>query len=565
MAERDERPQFTPDKQPKRSVPPDPRLKAAESVKTSPLTIAGKVAGWVGLVAVVAGMIWTGVARGLTVGPKVVFVIAALAIAFWLATNINAVIQQVRARGFQAVLSSVLFTVLIIGIIGMANYIAGRHHILRADWSEAKLHSLAPGTLQIIKNLDAPVTITAFFGPDYYNSQKLRDLLREYEIQSSKIHVQIYDPMVDLEKVEEYNRPYEGTIFVEAGDRREEVQGGTEEQLSSAILAATTGEKTKVYLLSGHGEQNIEASGEKGASVLKRYLENEQYQVQSLTLATQEDPQVPSDCAVLAIVGAKQPLLDKEKKAISEYVEQGGNLFLALATPPAPDFSFLLEGYGVMPMKGIVVDPARALQGNPQVPVVAQHEGHDIVRDLSMVALPTCIAFEVSSPAPPPASPGAPQPPSGPATAIMESTGRAWLETSSSGAVEKDADEPGGPLTLAVAIDTGQQQEPQLPGQPPPPDSDGSGSRIVAIGDYDFIRDDLYHIGLRSNVFLATSSIAWLTSNEKLVTIPPQEEPDRSMPLVSGQKTLAILISAVIVPVLVLVIGGIIWWRRRGT
>ncbi|MFO7947285.1 MAG: Gldg family protein [Armatimonadota bacterium] len=564
MAERDERPKISPTQQNERSVPPDPRLKAAESVKSSPLTVAGKIAGWVGLVAIVGAMIWTGVARGLTPGPKIVFGIAALTIAFWLATNINAVIQQVRARGFQAVLNSVLFTVLIVGIIGMANYIAGRHHIFRADWSEAKLHSLAPGTVKIINNLEEPVTITAFFGSDYYNAQKLRDLLREYEIKSSKITVQIYDPMLDLEKVEEYGRPYEGTIFVEAGERREEVQGGTEEQLSSAILAATTGEKTKVYFLTGHGEQNIETSGEKGASVLKRYLENEQYEVQSLALATQEEPEVPADCAVLAIVGAKQPLLDREKKAISRYVEQGGNLFLALATPPAPDFAFLLETYGVTPLKGIVVDPGQSLQGNPQVPVVVQHEGHDIVRDLSMVALPTCIAFEVTSPAPPPARPGAPPPPSGPATAIMETTGRAWLETSGSGAVEKDPDEPSGPLALGVAIDTGQEQQPQIPGQPPP-DSDGSGSRIVAVGDYDFIRDDLYRIGLRSNVFLATSSIAWLTSNEKLVTIPPQEEPDRSMPLVSGQRTLAVIISAVLIPVLVLVVGGIVWWRRRGT
>lgn len=118
---------------------------------------------------------------------------------------------------------------------------------------------------------------------------------------------------------------------------------------------------------------------------------------------------------------------------------------------------------------------------------------------------------------------------------------------------------------MAVAIDTGKKKNPRMPQQPQQSESDRPSTRIVAVGDYDFIRDDLYKIGLRSNIFLATSSFAWLTSNEKLVSIPPQEEPDRSMPLASGQKNLAIIISAVIIPLLVLVVGGIVWWRRRGT
>lgn len=288
MAERDDRPEAYTAGEDDRHVPSDPRLEAAESVKTAPITVAGKVSGWIGLVAFVVALVWAGVANGLTMGPKVSLIVAGVAIAFWLATNINAVVQQVRARGFQAVLNSVLFTILIIGIIGMANYIAGRHHMFRADWSEAKLHSLAPGTQKILDNLDENVTMTAFFGSDYRNSQKLRSLLREYEINSPKIDLRIYDPMVDREKVEEYDRPYEGTVFVEAGGRREKVQGGSEEQISSAILAATTGEKTQVYFLTGHGEQSIQASGKKGASVLKRYLENEQYAVDQLPLATQD-------------------------------------------------------------------------------------------------------------------------------------------------------------------------------------------------------------------------------------------------------------------------------------
>jgi ABC-type uncharacterized transport system involved in gliding motility auxiliary subunit len=174
--------------------------------------------------------------------------------------------------------------------------------------------------------------------------------------------------------------------------------------------------------------------------------------------------------------------------------------------------------------------------------------------------LPTVMAFEIDSPEP--AMPGTPPPAQRPA-ALLDSTGSAWLERSSSGPIGQDPDRKTGPLTMAVAVDLSEEPEPQAyPGAPPPPSIE-AGGRIVAIGDYDFVRDDLYQLGLRSNVFLATSSIGWLARSERLITIPPQEPPDRTMMLATAQRNLAILISTVLIPVLVLLTGLFVWWRRR--
>ena len=544
----------------RRAVPPDPRLVAAETARLSPLAVAGKVAGWVGAAALLVALFWVGITKQMTITPKVLLALGLVAVGFWVVTTITVVVQQVRARGFQAVLSSMLFTLFIIGIVVMINYIAGRHSIFRADWSEAKLGSLHAGSLEIVRSLDQDVTITAFVSPDYYAADHLRRLLREYEIHSSRVKLHMYDTKLALEKVEEYGRPYDGTVFVESGDRKEEVQGGTEEQISSAIMAVTTGQKTTVYFLTGHGELQVDAFGEQGLTVLKRYLENEQYEVKSLSLATEKEPRVPDDCAVLAIVGARQKPMEHEMKAISSYLSEGGNLWLALASPPAPDFAELLTPHGVRPLEGFVMDPARSLQGNPQVPAVLQPEGHDIVNGLTMVALPTVMAFEID--APEPAMPGAP-PPAGRPQVLLESTASAWLETSTSGPIGQDPDRRMGPLAMAVALDLSSASEPPpYPGAPEPP-VDDSGGRIVAIGDFDFVRDDLYQAGLQSNVFLATSSIGWLARSERLITIPPHEPPDRTMVLATTQKNLAILISAVFIPVLVLLTGLFVWWRRR--
>ena len=549
------------------TMPSDPRLVAAEAVAVSPLMLAGKIAGWVGLAALIVGLFWTGITKAMGTGPKVLLIMGVVGLACWLAMNVTAVVAQVRARGVQAVLNSVLFTAFVIGIIVMANYVAGRHHVFRADWSEAKLHSLSEGTLDIARSLDKDVTITAFLSPDYPGFDQIRTLLAEYEIHGKRISLNVYDPALAITKVEEFKPTSNGSIFVECGERKEEVQLATEEKISSAILAVTTGEKTKAYFLTGHGEQSLDAYGEKGLKWLKTYLENEQYAVESLSLMTQEQPEVPGDCAVLAIIGAKQDLLEKEETAVRQYVEQGGNVFIAVASPPAPDFAELLAPYGVRPLVGLVMDPASGLWGNAQVPMVAPDEyAHEIVKKLNGVALPTTIAFEVETPEPPMPGPGAPPPPPSVATAILESSGYSWLETSTSGTVTKDADEKTGPLTMAVAIDLSlaDQQPPPYPGAPPMPDeSDVRKGRLVVVGDYDFVRDDLYDRGLQENIFLATASFSWLARNDKLVTIPPHEPMDRTLVLGTAQKNLAVVISAVVIPLMVLAAGIVMWWRRR--
>ena len=548
------------------TMPSDPRLVAAEAVAVSPLMLAGKIAGWVGLAALIVGLFWTGITKAMGTGPKVLLIMGVVGLACWLATNVSAVVAQVRARGVQAVLNSVLFTAFVIGIIVMANYIAGRHHMFRADWSEAKLHSLSEGTLDIVRNLDKDVTITAFLAPGGPSDQT-RTMLGEYEIHGKRIKLKVYDPALAITKVEEFKPMSSRSIFVECGERKEEIQVATEEKISSAILAVTTGEKTKAYFLTGHGEQSLDAYGEKGLKWLKTYLENEQYAVESLSLMTQEQPEVPGDCAVLAIIGAKQALLENEKTAVRQYVEQGGNVFIAVASPPAPDFADLLEPYGVRPLTGMVMDPASGLWGNADVPMVAPEEyAHEIVKKLNGVALPTTIAFEVERPEPPMPGPGAPPPPPSVATAILESSGYSWLETSTSGTVTKDADEKTGPLTMAVAIDLSlaDQQPPPYPGAPPMPDeSDVRKGRLVVVGDYDFVRDDLYDRGLQENIFLATASFSWLARNDKLVTIPPHEPMDRTLVLGTAQKNLAVVISAVVIPLMVLAAGIVMWWRRR--
>jgi len=546
----------------------DPRLMALPSEAMTVVAFYGRLAGWAGSVLLLAALFMAMIAKTLNRMPiKVVGILALLCIAFWVYSNIHQLVVAVRTRGVQSALNSALFSVFILAILVVLNYIGLRHEVFRADLTKSKQYSLSDQTLKIVKGLDKKVTITAFISQEQYNSDKLRRLLHMYEVAGgSKLAVKIYDFKTDIDKAQEYGARFDGTMYIESGEegakRKEEIQGGTEEQITSAILAATTGQKTRICLLTGHGEIGVEGGGPDKPSLgmLKSILQNQQYQLDSLNLFTQAKPQVPTDCKLLIIAGAKYAPTAKEMAAISQYLDQGGNLWLLLEPPPAPDFADLLKAHGVTPLAGVVTDtdPYSSAEGNPTI-LAAHPQEHDTTGPLQTVVLPTSIAFDVQESAPPPSMPGAPPPPS-------SDKAKAILKTSDVASV-KGISGRRGPFAVAVAIDESPPPPPQMPGQEPQEQSPAERkARLLVVGDSDFITDTfLPNLGglSRQNLAFASMSVNWLVKNEKLVSIPPKEPDDRPYSVTDAQRRFTWVLTAGIVPLLIIIAGVLVWWRRR--
>lgn len=536
------------------------------SEQMATLAYYGRLSGWAGAILLLVTLFWISVVKSLNRLPiKVLGIIALLGLAFWIYTNIHQLILSIRTRGVQSALNSGLFSLFILGIIVLINYIGYRHEVFRVDLSKGRQYSLAEQTVEILKKLDKPVTITAFISNEYYNEEKLRRLLREYDLRGgSKLEVRFYDFKTDIDKVQEYGARFDGTMYVETGSgdnkRKEEIQGGTEEQITSAILAVTTGEKTRICVLTGHGEATPDGGGpdKPGFSMLKSILQNQQYKVDTLNLLTQKDPQVPSDCKLLIIAGPRYAPTKKEMDAINKYVDQGGNVFLLLEPPPAPDFADFLKAHGVTPLAGQVTDPMSSAEGNPQI-LATLPESHDVTRGLQFIVLPTSIAFEVQEAEPPPAMPGSPPPP--------QPKARPLLKTSEAAKVAGLSGRSG-PFTVAVAIDESPPPPPEMPGMPPQEQqSSERRARIIVVGDSDWITDNLISMlgGFgRQNLAFASMAVNWLVKNEKLVNIPPKEPPEMPFNVTDAQRRFTWLVTIGIVPLLIIATGVYVWWRRRG-
>jgi ABC-type uncharacterized transport system involved in gliding motility auxiliary subunit len=109
-----------------------------------------------------------------------------------------------------------------------------------------------------------------------------------------------------------------------------------------------------------------------------------------------------------------------------------------------------------------------------------------------------------------------------------------------------------GPLPLAVALTM------------PPEEGAESGAetRVVVVGDSDFVSDDLAAAPvLNADLFL--NMVNWIVQDEDLIAIRPREPEDRRIFLTPQQQANVFFLSLLIIPGVVVVTGISVWWSRR--
>ena len=126
---------------------------------------------------------------------------------------------------------------------------------------------------------------------------------------------------------------------------------------------------------------------------------------------------------------------------------------------------------------------------------------------------------------------------------------------------ELDRDEPNeddevGPFILGMAVRPTVKvlQELQDPNQ-------SEGPFIVAIGDSDFASNRNFYQGSNSDFFLNT--VNWLAGDVSLVDIRPKPFQFRRLVLDEDQRDWVRYSSWFLLPVAMVLIAGIVWWRRR--
>lgn len=474
--------------------------------------------------------------------------------------------------------NTVIMVGVFIAIIVLLN-LAGVTRHKRFDVTASSKFTLAPQTQRVVRELKQPVEAIGFFpnDPQYQAAQQgAKNLLEEYRYFNRKFSFKFIDPDAKPAVAKQYRVKTNGTIVFISGDRQRALLGPSEQGFTGALLEVTGVESKKIYFLSGHGERDVNNIREDGYSNARIGLIRDLYKVETLNLTL--TPEVPEDSAVLIIAGPKKALPEAETQAIQKYLKNQGKVFTLLDPNPPKEIQALLAEWGIAAGQGRIIETAAFVAPDKATPAVFRDKYPPLVitSGLDTTYYPDATSVVLTSEftrvleAQMEAQKGQKNPnalewPLAPAQyrhlvvlpAVM-TTPASWLETDPK-AEKYDRDkDTAGPLAIAAQVIAAAPLSDKAP-----PDSlrQTKLTRLILIGDSDFASNQHIQNGGNGDLFL--NSVNWLAEEEHLISIRPKPFTFRRLVVSEDASRFIRFSSLVLLPFLAIILGGIVWFRKR--
>ncbi|MBI5034611.1 MAG: GldG family protein [Chloroflexi bacterium] len=479
-------------------------------------------------------------------------VLGVLAFAVFIYARFGLVRAAVTSRSARYGSNTLLVTVAFIGIVGIIAFLSGRY-VYRFDTTANQQFTLSQMTTQVLQGLKEPVNAVAFFSTqsDPTQMRDAQDRLNEYKnINPDKFNYKFVDPDAEPQVAIDYNVQVDGTIVFERGKRRENVFQTDEQSLTNALFKVSQDTQPTIYFTTGHGEHSLDDSGDNGYSSLKGGLETNNYKTAMIDLKTVTET-MPSDITALVIGGPVSPFDPAEVQKIKDYLGKNGRVLFMLDPNTQSGLENLIKEYGVTVRNDQVYDPKFGSFGRPQVPVINSYSSSQVTQNLTGQSsfFPGIRSLSSSTS------------PSYTVTSLFASSDASWGETdfgtiTNQTAKYDDGKDAKGPLNLAYTVET--------MGETP--------MRFIVIGNSSFISNANLRVrGVTStgsqvlfgNGLLFINTIRWFSGQEKLIAIPPKTTTQPQIFLTAEQNNFVFFSSVILLPLAILIIGALVWWRRR--
>ncbi len=465
---------------------------------------------------------------------------------------------MMKRRLLQLRMGIIFFIFIILATLALLNLLSYRHY-WRFDTTASGRFTLSPQTIKILEALPAKLQMTLFDKPSTVDRKDAEDLMSEYRYYSRLVETRLVDPDQEPREAKHYNVQTYGTLVLEYQGRQEKLEQVTEELLTNAIVKITRTEKKKIYFLEGHGEKDIETHTKEGYPVLVEALEKQNYQVEKLLLMRAAS--VPEDCAVLVLAGPQKPLLEVEEQQLDIYLKRGGSALFLLDPPPGIGLTSFLDKWGIKVGTDIVVDKlSRIFGGDYFMPVITEYLDHPITKGFNTASfLPVTRTITPAS-----------KPPASITVLPLAKTSQgSWAETrlEEQKCEYNEGEDRMGPLDVAVVATMTITGETITPDATSTTETEPSAkkkekmARLVVVGDSDFASNT--YLNLSGNRDLILNIISWLAQEEGLISIRPRDEVPRVVTLTEAQIKGLFYLTVLILPGLFLVIGSLVWLRRR--
>jgi ABC-type uncharacterized transport system involved in gliding motility auxiliary subunit len=439
-------------------------------------------------------------------------------------------------------------------LVGALNQWTMRHPS-RLDLTSGKVYSISAETVGVLRSLKSPITITFFHDTRSRAMQDARYLLEQYAAVTPHITVDSYDPMLEPAAAERLDVQFAGTAVFESGVRRIAINEPGEVAFTNALIRVTSDAVGRICFTDGHVEMNpfslqshdhfedgggaghSHASGGEPLSLHERHgfgmaknaLETLGYAVEQRVLTK---PGVLSDCTVVVVASPQAAFSEMEVNILREFISAGGPALLMLEPGIQAGLDAVLNDFGIAINRASVRDPKRHYWTDPGTPAVTNYARHKITRQLALSFFPGAAEL-------------VPVPSGVPAGVVITPL----VETSDMALLSDATDEPRARTLVLEAIrptDSAKQQARQ---------------HVIVSGDGDFASNSFY--GALGNGQLFLNAVNHLAAQDQLIDIAPREYVTAELRMSNDQLRATFILTTVIGPLSMLVLGVWIWIRRR--
>ena len=429
------------------------------------------------------------------------------------------------------------------------------------DLSTQKLYSIGDQTKKVLKKLDKDVEIY-YIAQSGSESSDIQKLLEKYEEGSDHIKVEQKDPAVNPKFVSQYTSDgvSNNSVIVVCGDKNKVIDNNSlyettvnyqtysnevtgfdgEGQITSAINYVTSDSMPVMY--TGHDEATM-------SDTLKDTIQKANIDIQSLNLLTMDS--VPDDADILFIFAPAKDISEDEASKIISYLENGGKALIVsnYSSEEMPNFASVLENYGVKTAGGIVLegDTNHYISQNPSY-LLPNIESNDITSSLSSgsryILMPLAQGIVKSDN----------YRDSLEITDILTTSDSSYskVNVEDMQTMEKESDDIDGPFAVGVSITENLDDEKE--------------TQIVYYSSEALFNDQMNTMVSGANYELISASVNWMCESEEdsnTISIASKSYDTSTLTIPAADASFWSIFVTAVVPVVILVIGGGIWMKRR--
>ena len=281
-------------------------------------------------------------------------------------------ISKINKKSLKNGSYSMLATAILFGVVIVVNLIVGEipEKYTQIDLSQQKMYTISEKTEEFLDGLDQEIRIYHLV-QNGYEDDTIVKLLKRFEETSEYVSVETKDPVLYPNFASQYTEEsvYDNSLIVVSGERSKYISyydmyeseydyytGSStttgfdgEGQIDSAISYVISEDLPVLYFLEGHGELELD-------STTSGLLEKANYRMENINLITAEE--IPAEAGCLIVSSPQSDISEEEAEKMISYLEDGGKAMFIMdyLGQNLPNFEKVFETYGIKPEKGMIME-----------------------------------------------------------------------------------------------------------------------------------------------------------------------------------------------------------------